>query len=577
MRNRNGQMIIVLGLFVSVLVLLFLGLYSFEISRVESARNQLRAAAEAAALAGAASLAGSDFSDTTLAHQHAINATLLMFRQNSVVGVPLSSATLATNENQNALPESSSVFIQFQDPNNNNQPVAIGNPAGKVIKVTGIFGLSPAFASFLPLPSTTLRAGTLSGVPDMDVVVCFDVSGSIDDQSKVSFLKRQWQASQGKTTYTVVSTSGGSKAGNLAQGTIFNIIGPPATGTRVNGVYPEYLGLADSGVSYPLYFSPSLRGSPDQGSPPGNYPPGKASTGNAQTFTDMVVNLDGKSVFGGITTADGFSFPDLATVVEASRGNLDNQLDFVQSKASTGVPGNIQAKAGYKAKYFELATRNLLPINDAKEACKVFFSILNNNTDAHFGFIAFSDNAGTSQNGGYNASKIDDTYGAGGSLMVPIPNININATPNVTNYSQVVAAVDPLVATTSTNIGDAVSKAVAQLQAQSRPGAKKAIVLFTDGQPTAGGPLHNDPWTNARLSAVQAKNAGIPIYTIGLAQTPEIIPGEIAILNDSNPNPSNGGMAAIAGNGGQFYLVTDSAQLRYTFEHIARTLVQLVR
>lgn len=568
-------MIIVLGLGITFLVLLVLGLYSFEISRLESARNQLRTAAEAAALAGAATLAGSDYASTTESHQHAINTALQMFRQNNVAGVSLNPATLAASAGQAASPNASHLFIEFLD--NNNQPVAVGNPSGKVLRATGIFGLAPAFSSFLPIGPTTISASTLSGVPDMDVVVCFDVSGSIDDQTKVTFVKRMWQASQSKNIYTITSTSAGSAAGSLAQGTIFDILGAPATGTRVNGAYPEYLGLANSGVSHPLNFSPSLRGSPDKGSAPGNCPPGNASTGGAQTFTDMVVNLDGKSVFSGYTSPDGYAFPDLATLVEASKGNLDDPLVFVQSKASTGVPASIQPKAGYQAKYFEIANPNLRPIYEAKEACQLFFTILNNNTDAHFGFIAFSDNAGSSPGGSYSAAKIDSSYGGAGNLNVPIPNIAINSANGVTNYAAIQSAINPLVATTSTNIGDAVSKAVTQLQAQSRPGSKRAIVLFTDGQPTAGGPLHSDPWTNARQSAVQAKNAGIPIYTIGLAQTPAIIPGEIAILNDTNSNPSTGGMAAIAGNGGHFYLVTDANQLRYTFEHIARTLVQLVR
>ncbi|MGK3850853.1 hypothetical protein ABI057_15820, partial [Enterococcus faecium] len=69
----------------------------------------------------------------------------------------------------------------------------------------------------------------------------------------------------------------------------------------------------------------------------------------------------------------------------------------------------------------------------------------------------------------------------------------------------------------------------------------------------------------------------IPIYTIGLAQVPAIIPGETAILNDTNSNQTNGGIAAIAGNGGKFWLVTSNANLRLTFENLARQLVQLVK
>ncbi len=78
-------------------------------------------------------------------------------------------------------------------------------------------------------------------------------------------------------------------------------------------------------------------------------------------------------------------------------------------------------------------------------------------------------------------------------------------------------------------------------------------------------------------AAVVAKGKGIPVYTIGLAQNPEIVPSETAILNDTNSNPSSGGIAAIAGNGGQFYIVTNVNNLRLTFENVARHLSQLVR
>ncbi len=573
-RNRKGQMIVVFGLGIAILVLLVIGLYSFEVTRLESARNQLRSATEAAALAGAATLASSDYTDTTSSQQHALNTALQMFQQNNVAGAALTSATFAGSSSQVPAPNAACLYAEFLDPNNNNAVVPLGSASGKVLRLTSTFNLPPAFATFLPLPNAPLQASALGGVPDLDIVVCFDVSGSIDDQTPVTFVKRQWQSANSKNIYTVTSTTGGSPAGTLAQGTIFDILGPPATGTRVNGTYPEYLGLANSGNTYPLTFSPSLRGSPDKGSAPGNYPPGNASTGTNQTFTDMVVNIDGKSVFGGLTTADGYNFPDVATLVEASRGNLDDQISFAQSKASTGVPSTVLPKAGYQSKYFSMAATNLHPLWDAQDAAQVFFNVINNDTDAHFGLITFSDNAGTSANGTYSADKIDSSYGAGGSLQVPIPNISLNSTPTATNFTAVTGVLPTLVATTSTNIGDAVTKAVNQLQTQSRPGSKKAILLFTDGQPTAGG---SDPWAYARQSAVLAKNAGIPIYCIGLAQNAAIIPSEISILNDTNSSPTSGGMAAIAGNGGQFFLVTNTSQLRKTFERVARSLVQLVR
>ena len=98
--------------------------------------------------------------------------------------------------------------------------------------------------------------------------------------------------------------------------------------------------------------------------------------------------------------------------------------------------------------------------------------------------------------------------------------------------------------------------------------------MFTDGQPTAGG---SDPFAYARLAATHARDAGIPVYCIGLATNPTIAINETAILNDTNSNPTSGGIAAISGQGALYYQVTNSTQLRATFEKIARHLVQLVQ
>jgi len=78
------------------------------------------------------------------------------------------------------------------------------------------------------------------------------------------------------------------------------------------------------------------------------------------------------------------------------------------------------------------------------------------------------------------------------------------------------------------------------------------------------------------MAAVEARDAGVALYTIGLAQNPTIIPDQTDILNDKNSDPTTGGMAAIAGHGGTFNLVTDSSELRQTFAKIARRLVKLV-
>lgn len=584
--SQRGQGIVVLGVFISVIVILIVGLFSFEINRVEVCRQQLRSATEAAALAAAATLASQDNLDAAEAHTQAISTAVTSFKQNSVAGISLNDATIAGTVEDTPAAEDSSLFIEFLDPNNNFDVVALGNPAGKQVRITSAFGLKPSFGAFLGLPTVPLRTTATGGVPDLDIILCFDVSGSIDDQTPVTFVKRVWSgsASTGNTTYTITA-SNGSPNGSLASGRIYDIIGPVPTGTRVNGVPPQYLSSANSNNRWNIYFSEAsgtgsargLRGSQNAGSRPGNCPPGTASTGTTRTFTDLVVNIDGRNTFAGLTTGDGYAFPNLGTLVEAARGNLENNTVFVNSGASRSLPASVTPRAGYQAKYLEMAKNNLHPLKDAQTSANEFFTIMNTNTCGHFGLICFSDNAGSSPSTTYNDYVIDSNYAAGGRSNYPIYNIAINPTIGITNYDTITNVLPNTVATTATNIGDALDRAVTQLRNNSRPASKKAIVLFTDGMPTAGGPLHSDPWTNARQAARRARDAGIPIYSIGLAQNPEIIPDETAILTDANSDVSTGGVSGIAGHGGKFFLVTNADDLRRTFENIARQLVQLVK
>src|SRR4029078_13465227 len=93
-RAKSGQAMIVLVLLLAVFVLLAIGLFSFELNRMEAARQQLRSACEAAALAGAATLASSDNTDPAASQTSAMNTALTAFRHNSVIGVSLMTANL---------------------------------------------------------------------------------------------------------------------------------------------------------------------------------------------------------------------------------------------------------------------------------------------------------------------------------------------------------------------------------------------------------------------------------------------------------------------------------------------------
>ncbi len=587
-RNSQGQSLVIMIFIMAFLILGVVGMFAFEVSRANLAREELRAACQAAALAGAASLAGSDISDTSNAHEEAVKAAMVVFKKNRVIGFGLNGATetkaVGDLQTTSATGESK-VYFEFLDPNNNNKVVNVGDATGKLLRVSAGFGLQPSFGQYLGISNLPILGIATAGVPMLDIVLCFDVSGSIDDQTPVTFVKRMWDGSNGKISYVKTSTTSGATAGAVAEGKLYDIVGPPATGTGLNGTFPQDLSASSTGgVRWPVYFSENsgagsnaavgLRGKSNAGSPPGNYPGQGAGTGTSRTFTDLVVNIDGKNQFAGITS-DGFEFPDLATLVEASRGNLEDEDTFNNSKANTSV--TVVPKPGYQQKYFDLAQVNTQPIYSAQQAADLFFRILNHDTDAHFGLVAFSDPGGTSPTDAPSDWKVDNNYQSAGKGNYPRPQIVLDPTIHSTNFTTIVDVLPKTRAFGSTNIGDAMNKALSQLKNHSRIGSRKAIVVFTDGQPTAGGPLDSDPWKNARKAAKAAKAEGIPVYTIGLAQNAEIIPGEKAILNDWNSNEDSGGIAGIAGNGGRFFLVTNQQNLRYTFENLARQLVLLVR
>lgn len=572
-RKAKGQAVVVMGFIIGLIFLLSIGLYAFELNRLEVAREQLQAACEAAALAGAATLAGSDVKDPYTAQSNAQATALHEFQQNSVAGTSLAAATQAVSNSSNPAVGGSSLYIEFLDPHNNNQVVTMGDPAGKIVKAYGALGFQPAFGKFLGIGNVPLRGVASGGVPQLDLIMCFDVSASMDDQTPVTFVRRTWDPAKSKVTYTKTSCAGGAPAGATAEGPMYQVIGPPPTGSACDALPPQNLSVANqSDHNYRLQFNGALRGANDN-SYPGNKSGNVAWTNTS--FTDLVVNVDGNNIFGGFTYK-GYSFPDVGTLVEASRGNLDNAAVFASSGASTGVPATVKPMAGYKAAYQEVARNNILPLHEAQVACQDFFTIMNNNTDGHFSVVDFTSNAGKTATDGLTMDNVDGSYAAGGTNKFQDHLIALDSTQS--NYNTVLSDISTTTAVSGTNIGDAVNTGVNELKgAASRKGAKKFIIVFTDGQPTAGGPLNADPWANARQAAVNAKNAGIPIYTIGLAQVPTIIPGETAILNDTNNSPTAGGIAAIAGNGGKFWLVTSNANLRLTFENLARQLVQLVK
>jgi hypothetical protein len=578
-RSPSGAAIITLMLIIGMIVLPLLGILSFEIGRAILATQQLKHALDASSLAAACSLASQDNANPTVAQQNAIDCALAIFRKNSIVGGILtetdSSDTLAGSLN----PGQALIKFEFQDPISR-ATVLKGDSRGKMVKASGRVCLSPAFGKFLGIGQYEITSVSSGRVPNLDVVLCFDVSGSMDDETPATCVRRKWSASAGKIVYDVASGSHGP-----ANKKIFDFLQPASTGSSLNGLEPQNLDDAyfNANLNFSEYLAryysvPGLRslgGYPDQGKPPGNYPPGTAPTFDGfGTFTDMVVNIDGNNVFSGFSY-NGYNFPDLATLVEASRGNLEDPVVFEQSKANTAV--TVAPKAGYRKAFQDAAKLRLQPLKDSVDCSTEFINIMNVNTVAHFGFVSFDAAVGTEPLSTKNWINVDETIPYGIETSYPMPRVKIDNTPGTTRYSEVKEALSRCIPLGATNIGRAIHEAVKDINAGGRKGSMKAIILFTDGQPTVpGGPLDSDPMVNARMAAVEARDAGIAIHAIGLATNPALLSQQFEILNADNPSTTAGGIAAIAGHGGTFHQVTNSGELRLAFEKIARSLSRIV-
>ncbi len=579
-RKQTGAAVLLIVACLFLIVIPLIGIFAFEIGRANLASQQMKHVCDSAALTVTTTLSmQASTADPITAQSNAIAAAMELIKKNSVLGASLQNSNQATSINSNPSPSKGLFYFQFIDPLNR-AVVPFGDARAKMVKVYGKFGCPAAFENFLSIKPFTISSASTSAIPKLDLLLCFDVSGSMDDQTHVTMVNRYWDNDLHKIVYSVPSGQYGP-----ANGVLFDVLQPSPTGSNVNVMQPQCLDLAYASAnlnfseylcqSYGVQPLRSLGGYPDQGKAPGNFPPGQTYTFLEQNaFTDLVCNLDGAKTFSGFNYA-GYSFPDIATLVEASRGNLENDAVFASSKANTSVL--VKPRQGYQKAYEQACQMVIQPLRDSKEAAKSFIQSLGKNTDCRFGMLSFDDNIGTAPDSTVNWINIDQDTNYGVNAPFAHPAVPLNISSSSAGSTQVSQALDSCRALGATNIGKAVDAAVHELKANGRPGAVKAIVVFSDGQPTSpGGPLSDDPLANARLSAVEAGNTGLAVYTVGLAMNPTVANGQNLILNDSNKDPLTGGMAAIAGNGGTYVQVTDSKQLQLAFEKTARNLVRLV-
>src|ERR1700733_4118927 len=241
-RKASGASFIALILVISFFVVLPLSLLGFEFSRFLLMQQQLHAVTDSAALAGTAALASSPQGFTyAQLQQLAMNVAAQTFEQNSILQTNFSTANVTTHlntgQNMAAPPSHSAVLnITLLDQNGNPQP--IGSTTATTMQVQGIYSDTPIFVGNLLSIAKVETAWAVSngGLPQLDLALCFDISGSMDDQTPVVLINRYWDPTNKYASYKTV-----------ASGTIFSLCGPPDTGTGLNATQPQNLSFAAYG------------------------------------------------------------------------------------------------------------------------------------------------------------------------------------------------------------------------------------------------------------------------------------------------------------------------------------------
>ncbi len=533
-RDRKGAAIT--GLVIALMFfVLMAGLFAFDASRVQMAQRELTATCDASALAGTAMLTSYDVSNdpgyTKLANaqQNAAAYAYNMFNMGNVLGhflqgrttlvTDLASLSTTTDGDAKAViglvdPKDSYRVVDPSPPNNAN---------GRAIAVFAGYGYHPVFISFYGVGNVGILASSIGGLPQVDATLVFDYSGSMDDLTKVTLIKRWWNPDP-PTGYT--GSDPDSRNWSVRKSAIDPVVGPtlpaayggqvpglisthqhgcvqydevphPTTnqsildyvaldtvnflqGTSLNALPPQNLYFSELGSNLTgdqlIVFKNFLRSHynrNDFGSPPGNCPAHFASGGNytsvvadsvafgnpltshnvypaysgrsgvstttnaANIYTDLVVNVStpgqfppiqplfGPDVYSGCNVTfpaseddptiagNNYSFPNLATLVEASRGNRETSTNLIGNNTAanpgTGLhrgyflraggintyfsgTGTMSTRRGYQKAYQRLAMWHSQPIASALDgADQGFFQKLSALADCRFGFVGFSD------------------------------------------------------------------------------------------------------------------------------------------------------------------------------------------
>lgn len=242
MRRSFGQVAIALNIVFGIFIVGSLGLVSYEMSRILLAREQLRHCLELTSLGGGVSLASSSLTGAA-AQNMAKTVAMNILKKNSVLGKPLTTDAVEVGSIAalNPTPGQVDVYFEFIDPITK-QAVASGTETG-VLKVHGAYAYPLFSGGFgaIGVSTYTLVSEATAGMPAIDLMIVMNTSGSMDDQTKVTMVRRYWDpVSNDGIVYTIPSTPGGG----LAEGTIASLVCPNIQGSQLNAIEPQNLDAA---------------------------------------------------------------------------------------------------------------------------------------------------------------------------------------------------------------------------------------------------------------------------------------------------------------------------------------------
>lgn len=193
-RKNNGS-IVTLVLAAATMIVLPLGLYSFEVSRLCLAQAQLRSATDAAALA-AAQLIAQGVDDEAAVQKKAIEAGFNFFKRNMVASTLLSDSKVSAS-------------VGSDNPETGKATFNITFDANRRVHADASFGLQSAFSGMLGIATHTVRAGSLAGASGMegDVVLVVDMSGSMGNATQSVVVSRFVHPVTGKLTHKIVGNT----------------------------------------------------------------------------------------------------------------------------------------------------------------------------------------------------------------------------------------------------------------------------------------------------------------------------------------------------------------------------------